>query len=377
MTKSSIPINGKKLTDRWGIETTDLLYIMMAHGLNVVDQYQNKVDIEDVLNDFKKNKDTSDYMFSSEEIKDIEAKLKVDGEIPHAETIRGEVLMTRWGKHEGEIHSIMFTHGLDAIEPFGHELELQRVFSLLADKVLEISDLLFRLSDIEDLESKHDELEPKQPEPEKDSDPDETEPIPESDQETLPVFSFYKNGDKWLIGKKGKERMFDHLDGFQYIQFLLRYEGETFDPVKLFYCGNVPEEMRDALYKGHYQKYGDPQYQINISNYKKELEIKLRETFKAEDKNELEFKIKQCEEFLKQARKGFGVKMKGYQVNIRKRIMTAYQRINKSAKEHKSLQPLLRYLCLDNPNKRIKTGNFIWYHQDPSDPVKWLLDPED
>jgi hypothetical protein len=158
MTKPSIPINGKALADRWNVEPIDLLYIMLAHGLNVVDQYHNKVDIDDVLEDFKKNRDTSDYMFSSDEIKDIEAKLEVDGEIPHVETIRGEGLMARWQKHEGEIHSIMFTHGLDVIDPFGHELELKVIFSLIGKEVLEIPDLLFRLSNIEDLESEHPEI---------------------------------------------------------------------------------------------------------------------------------------------------------------------------------------------------------------------------
>jgi hypothetical protein len=162
MTKSSIPINEKELAARWDIETIDLLYIMLTHDLNVLDQYHNKVDIEDVLEDFKKNKVILDYMFSLDEAKDIEAKLEVDGEIPHAETIRGEDLMARWQKHEGEIHSIMFTHGLDVIDPFGHELELKVIFSLIGKEVLEIPDLLFRLSNIEDLESEHPEIIPEQ-----------------------------------------------------------------------------------------------------------------------------------------------------------------------------------------------------------------------
>jgi len=163
MTKSTIPINGKRLADRWGVEAIDLLYIMLAHGLNVFDQYHNKVDIEDVLDDFKKNKDASDYMFSSDEISHIEAKLEVDGEIPHDETIRGDGLMVRWQKHEAEIHSIMFTHGLDVIDPFGQELELKRIFRLIGNGTLDVSELLFRLSDIEEFESDHPEIIPEQP----------------------------------------------------------------------------------------------------------------------------------------------------------------------------------------------------------------------
>jgi hypothetical protein len=102
MTKSSLTINGKKLAARWNVETIDLLYIMLNHGLYVVDDTDDEVTIGDVLEDFKKNKDTSDYMFRSSEVKDIETKLEVDGEIPHTETIRGTDLMARWDRHTGK-----------------------------------------------------------------------------------------------------------------------------------------------------------------------------------------------------------------------------------------------------------------------------------
>ena len=100
MTNSPLPINGKELAARWNIKTVDLLYIMLNHGLNVVDQRNEEQDIGDVLEDFKKNKDASDYMFRLSEVKDIEAKLEVDGEIPHAETIRGKDLMARWDTYD-------------------------------------------------------------------------------------------------------------------------------------------------------------------------------------------------------------------------------------------------------------------------------------
>jgi hypothetical protein len=376
MTKSSIPMNGKKLADRWGIETRDLMYIIFNHNLNVSHPHDGVMSLNETLERFYKDKDTSKYVFSLAEVKAIEIKFGVDGKIPLAEFIRCNDLMTRWEMHDDEIYMIMSDKGLEAIDPFGHEIGNDFLFPLIESGTLDVSDLLFRLTDIKDFESKHPEIIPEQPDPEEDSEPDETEPIPDGEQETIPKICFYKNGDKWLIGAKGEEKVFNHLDGFQYIQFLLRYEGEDFDPIKLFYCGNVPDEFREHLYVKSYQKYGNPETVKEISGFKKELEIKLRKTFKTEDKNALEIQIKQCEDFLKQSRKGFDVKMKGYQVNIQKRIKKAYERIKKNAEEHESLQPLLRYLCLDNPKKRIKTGNFIWYHQDPSDPVKWILDPE-
>jgi hypothetical protein len=64
----------------------DLIFIILNHGLNVIDQLFDKVDSGDVLEDFKKYRDASDYMFNLSEVKNIEANLKVDGKIPHAET---------------------------------------------------------------------------------------------------------------------------------------------------------------------------------------------------------------------------------------------------------------------------------------------------
>ena len=204
MPKSPFTINGKKLADRWNIDTIDVLYIMLNHGLNVVDQDDDEVSIGDVFEDFKKNKDASEYMFSLSEVNNTEAKLEVDGEIPHADTMKGKELLTRWDMHDAQIYSIMLNTGLAAIDPFGHELDSNRIFYLLKHNTLEVSDLLFRLSDIKELETKYDELKPMLQVQDEGSVTDKIETLPDSEQETIPVFCFYKNGDMWNIGKKGK-----------------------------------------------------------------------------------------------------------------------------------------------------------------------------
>jgi len=158
MTNSPLPINGKKLAARWGVETIDLMYIMLNHSLNIVDHIESEVDIGDVLEDFKKNKDASDYMFRLSEVKDIENKLKEDSEIPHAESIRGKDLMARWDMHEAQLFKNMFKNGLAAIDPFGHELDSNRIYPLINDNTLYLSDLLFKLSDIKKFESEHPEI---------------------------------------------------------------------------------------------------------------------------------------------------------------------------------------------------------------------------
>lgn len=404
MTKSSIPKNEKELADRWDIETIDdLLYIMLTHGLNAVDQYHNKVDIEDVLDDFKKKKVMSDYMFSYDEIKEIETKLQVDGEIPHAETIRGKDLMARWQKHEGEIHSIMFTHGLDVIDPFGHELELKTILRLIAEEVIEISDLLFRLSDIEDLESKLDGLEPKQPDPKKNSEPEEPEPIPDDGQEATPAFCFYKNGDKWLIGEKGKEKIFNHLKGFEIIRYLILNEGKEFVVTLLdssrkasqedydFNVGYAPSGVKIRPEKAldmTYEEDGEESYSLSNESVQKIVDgqtikqtqsqiyyLKEQLSEQTDPYKELELKdtIIALEKYIKSAKRSpqkianfKNLPKDRVRINVRKLIKTALDKISNDIPELKEI------LNEDT----IKTGNKCLYKPDSSNPVKWILDPE-
>jgi hypothetical protein len=158
MKNSPLTINGKELAARWDIETIDLLYIMLNHGLNVVDQIDDEVDVGDVLEDFRNNKDASGYMFLLSEVKAIETNFEVDGKIPHAETIRGKDLMARWKMHDAQIFRVMFNAELAAIDSFGHDLDSIRIFSLLNDNTFDLSYLLFRLSDTKEFESEHPEI---------------------------------------------------------------------------------------------------------------------------------------------------------------------------------------------------------------------------
>ena len=160
MKNLEMTINGTELAARWNIETVDLLYIMMNHGLNVVDQADNEVDVGDVLEDFRSRKDASVNIFLLSEVKNVENKFKVDGKITHAETITGKELMTRWKMHDAQIFREMIISGLAAIDPFGYELDSNRIYPLIYDNTLYVSDLLFRLSDIEEFESENEDLIP-------------------------------------------------------------------------------------------------------------------------------------------------------------------------------------------------------------------------
>jgi hypothetical protein len=162
MTKSSIPINGKRLADRWSIETADLIHIIFSHNLNVSHPHDGVMSLNETLERFYKDKDTPKYVFSLAEVKEIEAKLGVDGKIPLAEFIRCNDLMARWEMHDDEIYMIMSDKGLEAIDPFGHEIGNDFLLPLIESGTLDVSDLLFRLTDIEDFESNHPEIVPEQ-----------------------------------------------------------------------------------------------------------------------------------------------------------------------------------------------------------------------
>ena len=55
MTKSSIPINGKRLANRWNVETTDLMYIIFNHKLNVFHPYDGVMSFNETLSRFYKD----------------------------------------------------------------------------------------------------------------------------------------------------------------------------------------------------------------------------------------------------------------------------------------------------------------------------------
>lgn len=136
----------------------------------------------------------------------------------------------------------MFNTELAAIDPFGNELDSKHIFALIYDNTLDVSDLLFRLFDIEKLETKYDELKPILHVQDEDSDTDNIKPTLDIEQEAIPVISFYKNGDRWMIGEKGKEKIFNHLKGFDFIRFLIRHEGKEINGKVLYDLGKESTE---------------------------------------------------------------------------------------------------------------------------------------
>jgi hypothetical protein len=197
-----------------------------------------------------------------------------------------------------------------------------------------------------------------------------------TNQHTVPVYSFYRNGQKWMIGEKGKEVIFDHLIGFEFIRFLIRHEEEYFNPLQVYHIGNVPDEIKHLLYEISYHKYGDSKTITSIKNHKEKLDAEYVIETDPQKLQELQYKINQCDRYVKKAREGFPRKMNAYGSNVRKSIKRAVETIISLSREYPTLKPLEKHLCLVNPDKRIKTGDPCWYRPDPENPVEWVLEPE-
>jgi hypothetical protein len=382
-------IDGKDLMERWGMSTFECLCLTFNHDIDPVGKFVGiweweRIGWDIVIEDARESKNKinfSEQVFFLSDITEFEEKHDSKFDEDNRKVITVEQLTQRWGLVELEVMDILDNCAAVTVDSLGFPLK-EKVFSfLLLEQEISTGDLLYSLNDIERIEEEYPELKDRERTPQ-DRKINSSELFggfePESphanDETSIPVVSFYKNGQIWKIGEKGKEKDFNDLLGFHFIRFLLRYEGEIFDPAKVYFCGNVPDEIRSDLHKMSFQTHLDPYAIQTIANHKRAMEKQLLETSDEQIIRELEYDIERCEAILRNAKKGFA-KYKNLRSNVRKRIKTAIEAIERQSREFSSLKPLLKYLCLDNPIKTIKTGISIWYRHDPSDPVSWLLDP--
>jgi hypothetical protein len=276
--------------------------------------------------------------------------------------------------YRAEIFSIAFQEGWDFFDPFGFPIEeyYEFILKLCNDQILKVSDVLFQLSDVEEFEkkadlqlSKRNEIvaDPLFPEDKMD------------EKDGIPLISFYKNGQKWMIGEKKKECIFDNLFGFEIIRFLLRYPEGRFEALQAHYCGNVPVEVQPLIYQKKLENNIDSSTIRKIIKVKKDLQNQLKEVQDLEEKNNLIEKIEKCGDFLKEARQGLKTDKEKVRINVRKAIKRAIEIINKEVGNYPSLRIVVQSLSLENPHKTIITGNSCSYRPEPSNPVKWILDP--
>lgn len=169
---------------------------------------------------------------------------------------------------------------------------------------------------------------------------DTKKPLPQ------PINFFAREGDMWHIGFEGQTIRIRHLDGLQYITYLLERPGKSISCRELYQAmsGKKPDKIMpegsaidEGLYTGHNKQ--------NVSDYDAKRDYwklwqKLQDDFdNAEDSPEGEMMKKESKKkqdeitpYLKD-RTIADPNDKKAQVNIRKRLDTAYKAIRKAPLE--------------------------------------------
>jgi hypothetical protein len=306
-----------------------------------------------------------------------------------------------------EIFSIAFQEGWDFFDPFGFPIKeyYESILKLCNDQILKISDVLFQLSDVEEFVREAGLQLSKRNEIVADSSflGDEMD-----EEDEIPLISFYKNGQKWMIGKSRKEIILDELKGFEFIGFLIRNEGKEIDVFEVESLGQVspdasnsdhgytPEGIQISTNKLINESYsvdgreGGSQYdhqevseflpqelidkatKEDIKNAIKRAKKQLSSVKDESKVLEIKENIRSLENYLNETKgpinksSNFRSKrLENCRTNVQKRIKNALDSIEREI-------PYMKDYLND---KTIKTGYKCNYEQDGSNPAKWLLDP--
>ena len=170
-------------------------------------------------------------------------------------------------------------------------------------------------------------------------------------QNDIPTIAFYKDSDFWKIGEKGKEATLKHLNGFDYIAFLIRHRNESFNPVEVYHLGNVPEDLK-YLNRIDYQKIGDTS---DLKNHIKLLEEKLRVEVDPNERIDITDKIEKLRKIKNEGLRSFKQKSESCRKSVYRSIKTATKKIQKEL-------PSLKKYFICGRYEIIKTGkDFSWF----------------
>jgi len=201
----------------------------------------------------------------------------------------------------------------------------------------------------------------------------------------VPVFCFYKDGKRWVIGEKGRESTFTHLLGFRYIHYLLLKEGEDIKPLVMYTEGKTSgdEDSDKAISREDQSSHG---FATERQMYNNPLTVELRraaelriEVLQEElhygilpidkrIKNEEE--LEKIEKFLLQ-RKSIRV-ANSPQENARTSVYRSIARALSEIDQDETIASITRYLNTST----IKTGNAFRYSPKPHDKPRWKLFPD-
>ena len=366
MTESLGIVTGRDLLEKWDMEPVHLVYLLAYQDIDVINPWDDRIPWDEVVPQYFEDKSYEDIAKETFLVSDIEKLHEKFGKsIPNSDDIVSWKEVTeRWNQADNYIFQLIVVYDLNVVDRFGENVDQGRFWSLCGTDGRRLSEQLFLLKDIEEFEAKYPEViaEPVKAEMEDDE---------ESPHQT---FYFYKSGDGyWNISQKGKkEKPFKHRKGFEFIQFLIKYEGDEIDPLTLYHLGKVPEEYT-SLYLDK-QKKGDKKSEMQIEDRIEFLEERLSVETDVDKRIVLQDEISKSKKFLRESENTFKhADSEKYRLNVYKCIKPAIEAIHNEA-------PILKdYLILATRKTEgtIKAGWKCKYKSDPSFPVKWILNPEE
>jgi hypothetical protein len=188
------------------------------------------------------------------------------------------------------------------------------------------------------------------------------------------IISFYKKGDIWWIGKKGKELNFKSLNGLEYIHFLIRNSNQNLHALEVYHFGDVSPELQKQIFEPH-QRLGKLDEKFD-SKYLQELEEQiLAESTDPEKKLELKEEITKILKLQNEGQYNFSQEASKCRINVYSSIKRAAQVIQRKLKEQGD-SDIIRLFEVGS-TKIIRSGAVFCYNQELIDfEVEWQLDPE-
>ncbi len=186
-------------------------------------------------------------------------------------------------------------------------------------------------------------------------------------QDGSPDICFYKDGDIWKIGEKGKEKTFFHLEGFRYIQFLIRRRNSFFKPLEVIHFGSIPEDNAELrfLNKIDIQKIYTTK---DLSMYIEMLEKMLMPGMDQDKRDEINDRITNLKKVRNEGLSTYKSKADGARTNLYHNIKTAVNKITSEI-------PILKEYFEVGKSSTIKSGNSFCYQQENKKlPAEWILD---
>jgi hypothetical protein len=216
-------------------------------------------------------------------------------------------------------------------------------------------------------------------EPQKKADLDAVPMVPDevTEESSLPVLCFYKKGEHWWIGEKGKQVSFNEVKGLCFIHFLLRYPYKYFQPEFVYNLGAISDvgdvkidydelEAKGAFSQPKLTGRARSAYKVRIQELQGRLEAEDYED--PSEAYEIKEEIKELKNQL------IGRKIRDHTSEEEKARKNVSKRIDLALRKIHELTPSLeQYL-----NKHtIKKGDSCSYKPLLEDQPAWILHPKD